>query len=132
MGSLIDTGVLIAIERGQITLHAALAGFTSEPVAISAITAAELLQGVERASEPHRATRHAAVEDMLSRFPVAPFDLPVARSYARLMAARSKIGQPIAPHDLIIAATALTIGYRIITRDMKSFPTISGLEVVRR
>jgi predicted nucleic acid-binding protein len=36
----------------------------------------------------------------------------------------------VGAHDLIIAATALSLGYAIATRDRRSFPKIRGLDVV--
>lgn len=50
MGALIDTSVFIAIERGQLALEA-IAG-RDEEMAISVVTASELLHGVERANTP--------------------------------------------------------------------------------
>jgi predicted nucleic acid-binding protein len=48
------------------------------------------------------------------------------------MAERGSQGRPIAPHDLVIAATALTLGLRLLTRDARSFPTVTGLDVLLR
>lgn len=131
MGILIDSSIIIAAERGQLDLRRALAEFGTERVALSSVTAAELLHGVYRADAAHRARREAFVSAVITDFEVVPFGLPVARTYARLIAERSTAGRPIAPHDLIIAATALTMNSRIVTRDLRSFPTISGLDVAQ-
>jgi predicted nucleic acid-binding protein len=40
-------------------------------------------------------------------------------------------GTAVDPHDLIIAATALTKGYIVTTRDERSFPKIPGLSYQR-
>ena len=48
MGALIDTSVLIAAERGLLDLEALLNSHAKESIAISAITASELLHGVHR------------------------------------------------------------------------------------
>jgi len=37
----------------------------------------------------------------------------------------------VADADLLIAATAVTVDYRIATHDLRSFPRIKGLDVVR-
>jgi len=39
-------------------------------------------------------------------------------------------GTAVGAHDLIIAATALWLDYRVATRDQRSFPKITGLDVV--
>ena len=129
MGVLIDSTIFVAAERGKLDLDQVLAEFGEEPVALSAVTAAELLHGVHRADPAHRARREAQVERVLARFPIKPLDLPTARTYGRLIAERAAAGRPIAPHDLMIAATALTVGFRILTRDARSFPTVQGLDV---
>ena len=130
MGLLIDSSIFVAAERGVLNFERLLADFADEPAALSAVTASELLHGVHRADAEHRGAREAYVAGILSQFPVKPFDLPTARTYARLLAERASQGRPIAPHDLIIAATAMTLGLRVVTRDARSFPTITGLSVV--
>lgn len=50
-----------------------------DDVAVAAITAAELLVGVERADEARRLRRAEAVEDVLATLAVEPYDLGVAR-----------------------------------------------------
>ena len=48
MGTLIDTSVIIAIERGRLDAAALKDGDDDEPIAMSAITASELLHAVHR------------------------------------------------------------------------------------
>lgn len=127
MGSVIDSSVLVAAERGEIDL-ARLA--PDEAIAIAAITASELLHGVHRgATAGQRARREAFVERVLASVPVAPFDLVVARVHARLAADLAKRGATVGLHDLQIAATATALGYSVITRDLRSFPRVPGLAV---
>jgi tRNA(fMet)-specific endonuclease VapC len=127
VGLLIDTGVFIEAERTRLRLPE-LAG--DEPVAISAVTAGELLHGVYRALDPvRRARREQFVEAILERFPVVEFGLPAARVYARLWAELLSVGQPAGTHDLLIAATALAVGYGVLTVDIRDFGRIPGLRV---
>ena len=131
MGALIDSSVLIAAERGELDLEGALAGFDDE-LALSVVTASELLHGVHRARDQARlARREAYVEALLAGFPVIAFDLLAARLHARLSARMADSGQTVGAHDLIIAATALARGLDVLTRDERSFPRIDGLSVIR-
>lgn len=132
MGTLIDSSVLVAAERRRtLDLDAALGPFADEPVGLAAITASELLHGVHRAATPtQRRRREAFVERMLSAVPVFPFDLVTARLHASLWAALAAKGTLVGAHDLLIAATAMAVGYRVATRDRRSFARIAGLEVV--
>jgi predicted nucleic acid-binding protein len=131
MGILIDSSVLIAAERGELDLDAILAAHGSEPVAIAAITASELLHGVHRLKGARRARTEALVEQMLSRLPAIPFDLSVARVHATLSAELRTRGTLVGAHDLQIAATAVLLDYQVATRDLRSFPRIRGLRLLR-
>lgn len=131
MGTLIDSSVLIAAERDTLDLTAATVGPEDEPVGIAAITASELLDGVHRAATAsQRQRREAFVERLLAALPVLPFDLVTARIHASLWASLAAKGTNVGAHDLLIGATAIAVGYRVATRDRRSFRRIPGLEVV--
>ncbi len=131
MGALIDSSVLIAVERGALDLERVLGSFEDE-LALSVVTASELLHGVHRArDEAGRGRREAYVEALLASFPVIAFDLVAARLHARLSARMAEAGETVGAHDLIIAATALSRGLDVVTRDERSFPRIPDLPVVR-
>jgi len=132
VGTLIDTSVLIAAQRGQIDLDAIVDYEGDDDVAIASICAAELMHGPHRLPNAAARTRaERAVEAMLDTFPILMFDMDIARVHARLAADLAGKGVAIGAHDLIIAATALAGDYRIATRDMRSLPRISGLDVVQ-
>ncbi len=129
MGTLIDSSVLIAAER--LDLDDALHADAEEPVGIASITASELLHGVHRAATTaQRQRRDAFVEQLLAALPVFPFDLATARIHASLWAGLAAKGASVGSHDLLIGATAIALGYRVATRDRRSFGKIPGLEVV--
>ena len=132
MGALIDSSVLIAAERGSLELESVMEKAADSDIAIAAITASELLHGVHRASSAaRRSRREAFVEGLLGRLPVLPFDVLAARAHARLWAHHAARGDAIGSHDLLIAATAMSRGLEVATRDERSFPRIEGLSVVR-
>lgn len=131
MGTLIDASVLIAVERGRLAPDAVLAApeRLDEAVAIAAVTASELLHGVHRVAGVRRVRAQAFVGRWLNALPVIPFDFEVARVHATLGAHLASVGTPIGAHDLMIAATALHLGYRVATRDRRSFHRVEGLPV---
>jgi tRNA(fMet)-specific endonuclease VapC len=129
LATLIDSSVLIAAERGQLNFDAMAA---EEDVAISAVTASELLHGVHRARTPaQRHRRQAFVEGLMAQLPVIAFDLIVAQVLASLWADLAKRAVAVGERDLMIGATAISKGYAIATRDERSFPKIPGLKVSR-
>jgi len=131
VGTLIDTSVLIAIERGDLDL-ATVREDEEEELAIAAITASELLHGVHRLRGAVARTRaERFVEHLLEVLPVIPFDLDVARIHARIDAELSAAGAMVGDADLMIAATAVWLDYRVATHDLRSFPKIKGLSIAR-
>ncbi|HLW69019.1 MAG TPA: PIN domain-containing protein [Candidatus Binataceae bacterium] len=132
MATLIDSSVLIAAERGQLLFDEILARYAEDDVAISAVTASELLHGLYRArTAAQRQRRQAFVEGLLAQLPVIAFDLTVARLHASLWADLAKRGIAVGERDLMIGATAVAKDYAVATRDERSFPKIPGLEVQR-
>jgi tRNA(fMet)-specific endonuclease VapC len=130
MGVIFDTSEIFALERNERTVEEIIQGRANEPFGISVITVAELLHGVERAdTQTRKIKRQAFVEKAIELFPVFPFDVTVARIYARLWASLSAQGIIVGSHDLIIAATALSMDYTIITANMRDFGKIEGLRV---
>ena len=131
MGLILDTSVLIADERGRFDMPGFLRRAAAGETVIAAITASELLHGVERATDMSRkARRHQHVEQLLSLLAVVPFGLAEARCHARLWADLASRGMMIGPHDLQIAATARTLGYGLATINVPEFERVTGLQVV--
>jgi predicted nucleic acid-binding protein len=132
VGTVIDTSVVIAVQRGQLDPAKLEAEDDDEPAVIAAITASELLHGVHRLKGAIARTRaERFVEDFLARYRPIPFDVQIARVHAQLDAELAAAGTPIGDADLMIAATAVWLDYRIATRDLRSFSKIRGLHVVR-
>ena len=132
MDIVVDTSVLIAAERGRLDLAAVTGVKPSTEICMAAITASELLHGVHRLQGAvARARVQAAVNLVLSNVPVVPFDLEVARLHAMLSAELRAKGTAVGAHDLMIAATAVYLDAPVATRDLRSFPKIKGLEVLR-
>lgn len=130
MGLLIDTGVLIRIERSVVPLDFSPWEHFGD-AAISVITASELLVGVHRAvPESQRIRRSASVEALLAALPVLDITLEVARIHAELAAALHQQGHTLGANDAYIAATALAGGHALLTTDAGDFSRVPGLEVL--
>lgn len=131
MGVILDTSILVAAERGDLDMPAFLAGLGQDAVAIAAMTAAELLYGVERATSAARRSRRGAfVEGLLAVVPTMPFGLLEARRHAQLWAELTRKGKMIGAHDLIIAATALAHDFHLATLNATEFRRVPGLKLV--
>jgi tRNA(fMet)-specific endonuclease VapC len=123
---ILDTTVLIDAERsGQVERLIA----DEDDVAIAAITAAELLVGVELADDARRAPRAAFVRSILDTVPVEDYDIDVARAHAGLLAHVRRTGRPRGAHDLIIAATAAARDRHVVSTDRAAFADLPGVAV---
>ena len=130
MGVIFDTSEIIAIEHKCHDIYRLIEGREDEPFGISVITIAELLHGVERAdTNARKIKRQAFVEKVIEFFPVFSLSISVARTYARLWASLASQGITVGSHDLIIAATALSMDYTIITANTRDFGKIEGLKI---
>ena len=129
MAVLIDTGVLVDIERADSA--AALERVAGdEQRAVSVITVSELLHGVHRATGARRARRSAFVEHLLAGLVPIPITEPVARVHAGIWAELTGRGDAIGAHDLWIAATALAHGLGVATGNAAEFERVPGLRVL--
>ncbi|MFC0865009.1 PIN domain-containing protein [Sphaerimonospora cavernae] len=123
---ILDTGVLIAAERGRGSLDEVIGD--DDDVAIAAITVAELLVGVEMADEVRRPQRQAFVDEVLALIPVEEYTTDVARVHARLMAHVRRLGKTRGAYDLLIAATAAATARIVITMDASAaFDDLPGV-----
>ena len=97
---------------------------------MAALTVSELLLGVHQAvPSPQRIERQGFIDEVIRNIPVLNFDLTVARVYAQALAKLRLEGNVIAPHDLMIGATALANGYDVLTYNLRDFDRIEGLLV---
>lgn len=129
---ILDTGVLIASERG-LSRAVADAVDADDDVAIAAVTVAELRTGIELASARHRAARTEFLVTVLETLPVEPYDVEVAEAHGRLLAHVHRSGTPRGAHDLIIAATAIATRRIVLTTDrsarMQDLPGLDCLTI---
>jgi tRNA(fMet)-specific endonuclease VapC len=103
-----------------------------EDVAIAAVTAAELLVGVELADTKRRSARERFVTEILDTVSIEPYDLAIARTHATLLAHTRREGQQRGAHDLLIAATASATERIVVTADKGGFADLPGVQVRHR
>ena len=131
MGVILDTSVLIAAEKQRLDLTALFAAHEQETFCIAAITAAELLHGVERAKPAARKQARARfVEWILAQVETIDFDLALARQHAGIWATLEAAGKGIGPYDLLIAATALHYDHPVATLNVAEFRQVPGLHLI--
>ncbi len=88
---------------------------------------AELYAGAFLLPEPHR--RLSEIADLLSDMVVLEFGSADAENFGRIRGELRRVGKTVSPLDLLIAATALTHDYILVTHNMKHFKDIPGLRI---
>ncbi len=129
MAVLIDTGLLVDLERGVANPEVEGA-IGAEDRAISVITVSELLHGVHRANGAQRARRSAFVEHLLAGMRALEITEQIARMHADIWAQLAARGEVIGAHDLWIAATALAHGMGLATGNTREFKRVPGLRLI--
>lgn len=127
MGRLIlDTGLLIANLRGELTLDDWIA---VDDVALPAVVLAEFLEGVHRTTDEDRSGRlRGYLDEVTARVPTVDYTAEVAEHHGELLAYARRAGKPRGVHDLIIAATARATDRTILTRDARArFDELPGV-----
>ena len=135
MGLILDSTVFIAAERRGLNARQTLADigsrFPGEQFALSVITLIELAHGVARADTPQR---RAARQQYLSELELASSVYPVTASIAlragQIDGENTAKGVRIALADLLIGVTALELGHKIATANLRHLHAIPGLAIV--
>jgi tRNA(fMet)-specific endonuclease VapC len=129
MGLIFDTGIFIRAERQNLKDPLEFAP-DGEVVGLATITVSELYEGVYLANSARRATeRTAFIEQFALTLKVFPFSMEIAQVHAELRANQRRKGKTIGAHDLIIAATAMSLGWDVLTFNAEEFGQIEGLGV---
>ncbi|MBB3119340.1 type II toxin-antitoxin system VapC family toxin [Pseudoduganella violacea] len=125
---LLDTNIASHIIKGDLLqLTQKLAGIPPQDIAISVITEAELLYGLEKRGAP--AGLSLRVHAFLKRVTVLPWTRQEAAAYAELRVIRERAGLSLGTMDMLIAAHSRAAGLALVTRD-RTFGLLPGFPAV--
>ena len=136
MGLILDSTVVIAAERRGHTVRQILeqikTGCGENEIGLSGVTIVELTHGIQRAgTEERRQRRQAFVDELIRDVRVYPITIETARLAGRIEGHQAARGVTIAFEDLLIAATALELGFGVATGNVRHFEVVPGLPVVQ-
>jgi len=134
VGLILDTSVIIKAERRGHSVAEILAQIRAThgetEIGVSVVTIAELTHGVQRAKlEAQRHRSQAFVDDVLAAITVYPVTAEIAQRVGVISgrAAEQSITLPF--EDLLIGATALQLGFELVTHNVRDFERIPDLVV---
>jgi len=126
MKYMLDTNICVYIikkrpENVLINLYSNM----GDGLAISAITLAELMHGVEASTYPEK--NAIALNQFLAIMDILPFNDEAAAEYGKISATLRRQGTPIGTMDMLIAAHAKAKGLIIVTNNVREFERVEGL-----
>ncbi|MFZ0772790.1 MAG: PIN domain-containing protein [Candidatus Sulfotelmatobacter sp.] len=135
MGLILDSSVVIAAERRGDTVERLIEKIVTktgdQEAALSAIGLTELVHGIYRAqTQETRLRRETFIKELLADVTVYPYTKETALLAGQLDGEQQSRGVVIPFVDLLIGATALSLGYNLLTDNLRHFGQIPGLSVI--
>jgi tRNA(fMet)-specific endonuclease VapC len=127
---ILDSNTISYYFRGDPMVVPRLQALRPAELAVPAIVEYELRYGLLRLPQDAAAPRLAALAQLLEPMQHLPFDRECAAIAARLRVELEAVGTPIGPYDTLIAATALRHQATLVTRNVREFSRVAGLQWV--
>ena len=128
MRYMLDTNICIyVIKHKPEKVFRKLQTIHPEDVCISSVTYAELVHGVEKSIAVEK--NRLALSILLANTEILDFDVDAADCYGKIRAGLEKNGTPIGPLDMMIAGHAQSLGYTVVTNNVKEFSRVSALKI---
>jgi predicted nucleic acid-binding protein len=136
MGLILDSSVVIAAERRgenvERLIERIVAATGDQEAALSAIGLTELIHGLYRAkTAAMRLQRQSFLDELLADLTVYPYTKETAMLAGKLDGEQQSKGVVIPFGDLLIGATALSLGFSVLTANLRHFQKIPGLSVMQ-
>jgi tRNA(fMet)-specific endonuclease VapC len=119
MSYLIDTNIIIYSLKGNTVVQNRFSLNENIPKAISVITYGELLYGAKKSKNVEN--NLSVIYRIKELFPIIEVDKAVVETFSAIKVNIQKIGSPIDDMDLLIASTAMTMNYTLVTNNEKHF-----------
>lgn len=124
---LLDTNIISdLVKQPQGAVAKKITEVGEAAVFTSLIVACELRYGVAKKGSQRLGNQ---VESILSALEIAPLEAPVDQFYAQIRHQLTRLGTPIGPNDLLIAAHALAVDAVLVTANGAEFSRVLGLRV---
>ena len=127
---ILDSNTISYYFRGDPLVVPRMQALRPADLGVPAIVEYELRYGLMRLPHDAAAPRLVALAQLLLPIQSLPFDNECAAHAARIRAELEAAGLSIGPHDTLIAATALRHQGTLITRNVREFSRVPGLQWV--
>ena len=127
MPYLIDTDIVINSIKGNKKVNQRISEYAAIPKAISIITFGELLYGAKKSIQRDKNT--SIIYRLAEIFPIVGITRSTIEAFADVKMALDLKGKKIEDFDLLIAATALSLNYTLVTNNTRHYKRIEGLQL---
>ena len=125
---ILDSNTISYYFRGDPQVVPCLQALSPADIGVPAIVEYELRYGLLRLPPEAATPRLLALSALLRPIQILPFDSECAAHAARIRVELEAAGTPIGPHDTLIAATALRHQASLVTRNVREFSRVPGLQ----
>ncbi|MBO5124257.1 MAG: PIN domain-containing protein [Spirochaetaceae bacterium] len=127
MHYLIDTNIIIYRLKNLGNVNANFLKNKDKHMSLSGISYGELVFGAKKSKAVEK--NMETVNAIKSIFPLLEITSEIMNIFGEIKAYTQKIGKTIDDMDLLIAATAITNNFTLVTHNMKHFENIPNLKV---
>ena len=124
---ILDTNTLIYFFKGMGNVADVLLSNPPSSIGIPTVVLFELEAGIAKSVSPKE--RISQLDAFTSVVNILPFGIEEVRCSASIRADLERKGTPIGPYDGLIAGTALSNKGILVTRNVKEFERVEGLQV---
>ena len=128
MNFLFDTNACISYLNDYLSpIRRKLEQLSPNQIFVCSVVKAELFYGAMKSKNPEKTL--AKQEIFLNQFVSLPFDDKAAKIFGEIRAHLARLGTPIGPYDLQIAAIALAHNVTLVTHNTGEFSRVPNLRI---
>ena len=126
MNYMLDTNAIImAVRYPDWPISQRIKSRLGKDLCISSVTYGELEYGIQKSSAPER--NRVAVMQLLLGIRILSFDAKAAAHFGDIFADLERRGQRIGDRDMLIAGHARSLGFTLVTNNLREFSRVEGL-----
>lgn len=126
MNYMLDTNAIImAVRHPDWPISQRIKSQLGKDLCISSVTYGELEYGIQKSSAPER--NRVAVMQLLLGIRILSFDAKAAAHFGDIFADLERRGQRIGDRDMLIAGHARSLGFTLVTNNLREFSRVEGL-----
>ena len=127
---LLDTNICVHALKNEFGIKQKIAEVGTKSCFLSEINIAELLFGIENSAPERRQRNRQDFQEFQSVFNGRILSIGgVLNEYARQKTALRRMGRTVDDFDVLIGASSITHGLTLVTRNIRHFADMSGIQI---